>query len=386
MDRLTLTLLGHKDHGKSTLIGRLLHDTGSVRADRVAEVRATCRAANRPFDYAFLVDSFQEERRDGMTMDVIHAQVASARRQYDCVDVPGHKELIQNMLTGASHADAGLLIVSALEGVEEQTGQHLRLARWLGLDRLVVAVNKMDAVGYSQAVFDRTVGRLESLAGGKVGTAIPISALTGEQVVARAPALAWHRGPTLIEALDALEREPPQADGPLRIPIQDAYAGPTGRWLVGRVESGTARAGGSIVFAPSGGRGRIAQLLASNKPADHAGPGENVGIRLEGDLAEVGRGEVACAEDAVLAARSDIAADAIFLAPAPERAVAECGPSSTPCRIEGAKDAVVGEVASVVIRCERPLVVEAGRTTLGRIALKDGGRVVGVATVRRGGA
>lgn len=385
MDRLTLTLLGHKDHGKSTLIGRLLHDTKSVRADRVAEVRAASRAADRPFDYSFLVDSFQEERRNGMTMDVIHAQVTTGRRQYDCVDVPGHKELIQNMLTGASRADAGLFIVSALEGVEEQTGQHLRLARWLGLDRLIVAVNKMDAAGYSELKFSGLVERVAELLGRPVSVAIPISALTGEQVAEPSTNLPWYKGPTLVEALDALEREPAPANRPLRIPIQDAYPAPGGRWLVGRVESGTVRIGHEIALTSRGVLARVTELLVSNLPARQAGPGENVGLRLEPDDPSVGRGTVAYDADAPVTMRADIAADAIFLSPSPEHAIAECGAAKAECDIDGAGGAEVGEVVPVRLRCRAPLPVEAGRTALGRIALKTGGRVIGVATVRREG-
>ncbi len=244
----------------------------------------------------------------------------------------------------------------------------------------------MDAVGYSESVYHDLVDRLRALGAFDGGTeaAVPISALTGANLLSSASEMPWYRGPSLLDRLEALERLALQEDRPLRVPIQDAYDAPGGRWFVGRVETGVLRTGQDIVFVPMGTAARVTELLVSGKAASEAGPGANAGYRVDRDRPEVARGAVACTPGAVLVARDAVSAEAIFLETPPAEATAECGASAVPCVLEGVEGIEPGEVSSIVIRCERPLVIEPGPTALGRIALKRKGRVVGVAMVSRG--
>ena len=383
--RMNITLLGHKDHGKSTLIGRLLYDTKSVKEDRVEEVRETCRALEKPFEYAFLLDSFQEEREGGMTIDVIHAQINGKRYLYDCIDVPGHKELIKNMLTGASHADAGILIVSAKEGIEEQTGQHLKIARWLGLEPLVVAVNKMDLTGYDQAVFDDMKDKISTLEGNGLAEKIcyvPVSAYLGENVVTRSSWMAWYTGPTLYEYMEGLRTQDSLVQRPLRLPVQGLYAGANGeRIIAGRIESGSLHSGQSVVFAPSGATATVEAILAANKNTTVAAEGENVGIVCHTPSLSIKRGEVCCPAEEVARPKKEVVAHAIFLELAPQRVTVECGTAQSECEVGYLGPLEIGEVVQVALRFRDSLVVERSRTSLGRLAIKHCGKIIGVAVV-----
>jgi translation elongation factor EF-1alpha len=383
-ERLNVTLLGHKDHGKSTLIGRLAYDTGSVKEDRVHEVKATSEALGKPFEYAFLLDAFQEEREGGMTIDVIHAQIKGKRFLYDCIDVPGHSELIKNMLTGASHADAGILIVSASEGIEPQTGQHLRLARWLGLGHLIVAINKMDLVDYDRRVFDEMKVNLVALFGGGTDAVsfIPVAALQGENVVNRSEHMPWYTGPTLYEALESITVREELPNLPLRLPVQGVYAGSDGEPLVvGRVEAGSLQVGQRISFVPSGFTATVKAIVVSNEKRPAAVAGDNVGVLLDQSPAALTRGEVGCPAEALVKLTREVTAPTIFLEPAPRTLTVECGTAQTQCDVEHLSQARIGEVGQVLLRFERPLVTERSRSTIGRMALKHQGKIVGVAVV-----
>jgi bifunctional enzyme CysN/CysC len=384
MEHLYITLLGHKDHGKSTLIGRLLHDTKSVPEDRVEEVREASQALGRPFEYAFLLDSFEEERADGMTIDVIHAQVKGRRYLYDCIDVPGHKELIKNMLTGASHADAGILIVSAKEGIEEQTGHHLRLAQWLGLHQLIVAINKMDAAGYDQRHFDAMVRSVRALAGNtpllERTHFIPISAYEGDNVVQRSARMAWYNGPTLFECMEQLRQRQALSDLPLRMPVQNIYPGPNGHHMIaGRIESGAVSVGQEVVFIPCGERAIIKEILALDQMVATAQAGDNVGLRLDRNLPQVSRGQVCCPVNSAAPLAQQVAAHAIFLDDVPPTVVIECGPAQTKGRVACVVPAAIGEVSTVRVELDTPMVVERSNSPMGRLAIKHNGRVIGVA-------
>ena len=381
--RMNVTLLGHKDHGKSTLIGRLLYDTKTVKEDRIEEVRETCRALEKPFEYAFLLDSFQEEREGGMTIDVIHAQIKGKCWLYDCIDVPGHKELIKNMLTGASQAEAGILIVSAKEGVEEQTGHHLRLAQWLELGQLIVVINKMDLVGFQQDIFEGMRQRITGL--GEAGldekvSYIPVSAYEGDNVVMRSSRMPWYTGYTLYEHMEILSKGNQLSQRPLRLPVQDFYRGANGEQIIaGRIESGSLRVGQMVFFASSVGTSRVKSILTFNDKAEAALAGENVGMVCDPELPSLKRGEVCCSQDEIATAKKELLAHAIFLESAPRQSTVECGTAQTDCEIEYFSPVVPGEVTRVSFRFNTPLVVECSRTALGRLALKRQGKIIGVA-------
>ena len=347
--RLNVTLLGHKDHGKSTLIGRLSYDTGSVMEDRVAEVKATCEARGHVFEYAFLLDAFTEERENGMTIDVIHAQIKGKRHHYDCIDVPGHQELIKNMLTGASHAEAGILIVSAHEGIEDQTGQHLRLAQWLGLGRLVVAVNKMDRAQHSEKKFDQVRAGMLAMVGGDAErlTFIPVAALGGENVVHHSAHMPWYTGPTLFEALEEIEI----ADGQPASPCACRYRPSTrartaSSWWSAASSRARCASDQRVAIAPGGAKAKVKVIRAANKDVGEASAGDNVGLVLEEAPRAIKRGHVVCAADNPIEPRTELTAPAIFLEETPRTLVAECGTAETGCEVEPLAPAEIGEVAA----------------------------------------
>ncbi len=294
--RINLVVVGHKDHGKSTLIGRLLYDAHAISSQRLEAIQTELDATGQPFSFAFLLDSLEEERRCGLTLDIMQMPFTSPRYHYAIIDCPGHREFLQKMLTGASHADAALLVVSASTGVEAQTRQHAALLKTLGIRHLVVAVNKMDAVAYRAAAYDAlrdvVTPFLEAL-GYPTAPLIPVSALQGDNIYTPTTSMTWYRGPTLIDALDAVIQPPPSlAQLPLRAVVQDTYPAPDSSSIVAcRVETGTLRAGVDVVFNPTGQTGRLQRLVVAGAAVDQAGPGDPVGLLVDG-VDAVARGAV----------------------------------------------------------------------------------------------
>ncbi len=296
-DQLRIVITGHVDHGKSTLVGRLFHDTGSLPDGKLDAIKAMCERRGMDFEWAFLMDAFQSERDQGITIDTAQIWFHSAKRDYCIIDAPGHREFIKNMITGASSADAALLLIDAGQGIQQQSRFHGFLLDLLGIRQVAVLVNKMDLVGNAQARFAEIRHDFtEYLAGLEVEADcfIPISAREGHNIVARADSMPWYEGPTLLEALDAFSPAVRQTDLPLRLPIQDVYKFDERRILVGRVESGRLAVGDEIVFSPSNKAARVASIEAWNAPAPvmavHAG--QSVGITLTEQLF-IERGEVA---------------------------------------------------------------------------------------------
>jgi elongation factor 1-alpha len=297
-----ISLLGHKDHGKSTLIGRLLFETKSITQDRINEAMAMSRALGKEeLDFAFLLDSFEEEREGGFTLDTTRAQVKHNGTIYELIDVPGHRELVRNMLSGASAAQAAVLIVSAKEdeGLQDETKLHTYIAGLLGIERLVVAVNKMDMLQYSETRYRKLVSDISGTLGAfgfdtaKIGF-VPVSAKNGDNVLALSPATPWYKGRPLMGFIEEFARavhgEQPESR-PLRLFVQDVY-GPV---IVGRVETGSLSAGEEVAFEPLGARAKVKGLFVAGKHVDKAYAGQNVGTELEPAI-EVGRGCVCVPE------------------------------------------------------------------------------------------
>jgi bifunctional enzyme CysN/CysC len=297
---LQIVIVGHVDHGKSTLVGRFLHDTGALPDGKFASIQASCKRRGVPFEYAFLMDALQAERDQNITIDV--SQIAfrtPAGRPGVLIDAPGHKEFLKNMITGAARADAALLLIAANEGVREQSRRHGYLLSLLGLRQVAVVVNKMDIVGYDAAVFAQIEREYrEFLAGFSVEPRvfIPISAREGANVAARSAAMPWYTGPTVAEVLDDFTPAVPAAAGPLRLPIQDVYRFDSRRILAGRIESGTLRVGEELVFSPYNKTATIASIerwpQSGAAPQTSAAAGESVGITLTEQIF-VERGHVA---------------------------------------------------------------------------------------------
>ena len=292
-----VTLLGHKDHGKSTLIGNLLISTGTATKDRINEARRISSSLGRQFEPAFILDSFSEEREGGLTIDTTRAQIKYKDIGFEFIDVPGHEELIKNMISGASYADFAVLIVSAKrdEGIMDQTKRHLFLAKIFGIKKIIIAVNKMDSVGYSEERFDSVAKSIGAYLE-KIGVdsrdyeAIPISAYDSENLVKRSGKMKWYRGKTLLEILYEMgkEREKKPKNN-FRMIMQGES---DGRYF-GRVASGTAKVSDEIRILPRNDWAKIKKLYVKGKSARKCREGDNPTIELDKRLTFNPRGMVA---------------------------------------------------------------------------------------------
>ena len=287
--QVRIVIVGHVDHGKSTLVGRLLHETGSLPDGKLDMLKAVSARRGMPFEWSFLLDALQTERDQGITIDTTQIRFRTRSRDVVLIDAPGHAEFLRNMITGASQADGALLIVDALEGVRDQTRRHGYLLHLLGVRQVAVVVNKMDRVEFSAARFaeirDEISAHLAGL-GVTPSAVIPISARDGDGVAARTTRAGWYQGPTVVEALDALEAAQPLEQLPLRLPVQAIYKFDDRRIVAGRIESGILAAGDEIVIMPAGKIARIKSVEGwPVAPAEGAhGAGRSVGITLDREL------------------------------------------------------------------------------------------------------
>lgn len=276
---MNVVIVGHVDHGKSTLIGRLLFDSEAIAEDKLAEIQKLLEEYKRRFEFAYFLDSFEEELTEERTIDTTRV-LFKGQNYYTIVDVPGHKEFIKNMLTGVSHAQAAILVVSAPDGVQEQTGRHAFLLHMLGIQNIFVVVNKMDIVGYRKKVFlevERETARLLSSLGYSGVKFIPVSAMEGDNVHKPSGKMQWYQGPTLIQTLDGMEPMT-ASEKSLRFVVQDAYRLGSETVTVGRVESGTLRSGDELVFQPSGMKGRVKKIRVFGGELEEARLGDSIGI------------------------------------------------------------------------------------------------------------
>ncbi|QQP89237.1 adenylyl-sulfate kinase [Skermanella sp. TT6] len=291
-----IVIVGHVDHGKSTLIGRLLNDTGSLPDGKVEAVREMSRRRGMPFEWSFVMDALQAERDQGITIDTTQIHFKTDRRPYVIIDAPGHTEFLKNMVTGASNADAALLVIDAGEGALEQSRRHAYLLHLLGVKQVAVIVNKMDMVDFSQARFDHVAAEIRAYLNGigvAPGVILPISARHGDNIASRSENLSWYDGPTVIEALDGFLPAAPEDELPLRLPIQDVYKPDERRILAGRIETGRLRVGDTLHFAPNNRTAKVVSIEAWNAaPAISAAAGQSVGITLDQRIF-VERGHVA---------------------------------------------------------------------------------------------
>jgi bifunctional enzyme CysN/CysC len=291
-------VVGHVDHGKSTLIGRLLFDTHSVPDGKAERIEAACKAEGMEFEHAFLLDALLEEQAQNITMDTTRVPFRTERRSFTIIDAPGHKEFLKNMITGAASADAAVLLVDAEAGLREQTRRHCFLLSLLGLQQIAVAVNKMDLVGYRPDVFDRIRTELSKFLG-RLGVEpahyVPISAKYGEGLIKHSDRMPWHRGPTLLEALEKFRANPPASGGPLRLSVQDVYRFDSRRIIAGFVESGSISVGDLVEFLPGGKRSRVKSIETwprqNPPPRGPVGAERAVAVTLEDELF-VERGQI----------------------------------------------------------------------------------------------
>lgn len=294
--KLRIVIVGHVDHGKSTLIGRLFHDTHSLPEGKVEQIRKASELEGMEFEFAFLLDALLEEQAQNITIDTTQLPFRTEKREYVIIDAPGHKEFLKNMVTGAASADAAILLIDANEGIQEQSKRHAYLLSLLGIKQIVVAVNKMDLVGHRQERFDKVRSDYTEFLG-KLGIVpqhfVPISAKLGLNITKVDPELAWHKGPAILEALEGFEIAAPPEGQPLRFVLQDIYRFDERRILAGRVETGSLNVGDELVFWPDGKTSRIKTIEAWNarKAPVSAGVGESVAITLEEQIF-VERGDI----------------------------------------------------------------------------------------------
>jgi bifunctional enzyme CysN/CysC len=296
---MQIVIGGHVDHGKSTVVGRLLADTGSLPEGKLEQVKALCERTARPFEFAFLLDALKDEQAQGITIDAARVFFKTAKRHYIIIDAPGHIEFLKNMVTGASRAEAALLVIDAKEGVQENSRRHGYMMSMLGIRQIAVLVNKMDLVGYRRDHFEgivREYGQFLERIGVHPACFIPAAGREGDNIAVHSSAMPWYDGPTVLEALDQFETEPPALDLPFRMPVQDVYKftaqGDDRRIVAGTIESGVLRVGDDVVFYPSGKKGRVRSIEAFHRPVQsEARAGEAAGFTLTEQI-YVARGEL----------------------------------------------------------------------------------------------
>lgn len=302
--KMNIVIVGHVDHGKSTVIGRLLADTGSLPQGKLEKVKADCARNAKPFEYAFLLDALKDEQAQGITIDTARSFFKSAKREYIIIDAPGHIEFLKNMITGAARAEAALLIIDAKEGVQENSKRHGYLLSMLGIRQVAVCVNKMDLVNYSQKSFDAIEKEYRAFLkqiGLEPKCFIPIAAFHGDNMVTTSKNLLWYKGDSILGALDNFEKAPSLEAKPFRMPVQGIYKfteeGDERRIAAGRIESGSVAVGDKVVFLPSGKRSEISSIEMFNvPPRKKISAGESVGFTFKEQI-YINRGDIMCKAD-----------------------------------------------------------------------------------------
>ena len=350
-ENLKFVAVGHVDHGKSTLIGRLLYDTNSLPPDKIEEVRKASEEAEGVPEFAFVMDHLEEERKNRITIDTAQIFFKTAKRDYTIIDAPGHKQFLKNMITGSTQAEAALLLVDALEGLREQTHRHAFMLSLLGIRQVIVVINKMDLVDYSQEHFDqlseKVTARLREF-GTEVPPEmiIPIAARLGHNVAGRSDKLSWYKGMTLLEALDQLQSSGTTEKDALRFPVQDIYDVDGQKVLVGRVASGTIEAGQEVIFHPSGKSAVIAEIKKLGERPQRAVAGESIGLVLKdgGALKALKRGEVACPVDSSLNVSNTVVATVFWMSGQPlqkgQTLDFKCATQQMPCKVRKISDRI----------------------------------------------
>ncbi|MES2153748.1 MAG: GTP-binding protein [bacterium] len=408
--RVSVVTIGHVDHGKSTLLGRLLVETGVVSQEEVARFEKQADLIGKSsFKYAWVLDRSEESRARGLTLDLGYADLTTRNRRVHLIDAPGHQDFVRSMITGTAGADAALLVVDSSEGIMPQTREHAQLTSSMGLTQIIVALNKADRVGYDR---DRIAARAQELReflapfGFAKVDVIPVSAWEGENLTKRSDRMAWYKGRTLEEALDGLEGRPAATDGPLRMPVMDVLTvGGVGTVVIGRIERGSVRKDQELRLEPSGKFARVKSIEIHRQAVDAAAAGDTVGLALRDvSKTELSRGDVAGPEEEppvavdALEARVAITAE-IGHAGKGWTATLHCHTASVAVRLDevlsridptSGEESVSarptlqrGDVARVRFIATKPVVVEGPEhgPALGRFALRVSGTTVGAGSV-----
>jgi len=410
---LNLAIIGHIDHGKSTLTGRLMYDTGAVPPHIIEKYREEAKAKGKEsFVFAWVMDSLKEERDRGITIDVAHQRFDTAKYYFTVVDCPGHRDFVKNMITGASQADAAILVCAVKDGVQSQTKEHIFLARTLGITQLIIAMNKMDEVNYDKARFDVVKADLSALlrmVGYKPDDMlfIPTSAFKGDNLAKPSENTKWYTGPTLLAALDTLKMPEKPTTLPLRIPVQDAYTiSGIGTVPVGRVETGVMKPGDKIIFMPAKAVGEVKSIEMHHQEIKEAVPGDNIGWNVRGvEKKDIRRGDVCgsvakppCVADeftAQIVVLQHPSAITIGYTPVLHCHTAQVAgtitailkkldPKTGQTAAENPDFIKAGDAAIVVIKPAKPLCIEKVKDIpqLGRFAIRDMGMTIAAGMVQ----
>jgi len=403
---LRVVFVGHVDHGKSTLIGRVLHDTGSLPRGKIEEIRKACAAEGMEFEFAFLLDALLEEQKQNVTIDTTEIPFRTPRRRYAIIDAPGHKEFLKNMITGASRADAAVLVIGANEGVREQSRRHAYLLSMLGIKHLIVVVNKMDLVDFSEERFreiEQDYRKFLVDLGLEAHAFIPASAKEGENVARASMKMKWYCRANVLEALDLLEPQRPDVDLPLRFCVQDVYRFDGRRIIAGRIETGTLQVGDQLVFSPANKSSIVATIERWKAPAN--GPalaGDSIGVTLSEQIF-VERGYVASHENETPIETNRFHADLFWIVREPLRvgrfydlrlatqevkcqivSIERVMDSSTlETKTHGREQLERNEVGRLIIQTRGPLVMDNHDRipNLGRFVIVDDGKICGGGTI-----
>ncbi len=297
---INLVFIGHVDHGKSTTVGRLLFDTGAVDEQTMRKLKEKAQELGKAgFEFAFVMDNLAEERERGVTISLSYRKFETDKHIFTIIDAPGHKDFIKNMITGTSQADAAVLVVAANDGVMEQTKEHVFLAKTLGVQQVIIAVNKMDMVGYDEKRFTEVktqVGKLLQSVGYKLDAVpfIPIASLLGQGIAKPTTEMPWYKGDCLLKTLDILKATDKPTNLPLRMPVQDVYTiKGIGTVPVGRIETGTMKVGDQLIAMPSGAKGELKSIEMHHEQMKSAEPGDNIGLNVRGfEKSSLKRGDV----------------------------------------------------------------------------------------------
>ncbi len=404
---LNLVFIGHVDHGKSTTVGRLLLDTGHVPDHLIEKLKKEAEEKGKGgFEFAYVMDNLKEERDRGVTIDIAHKRFDSDKYYFTIIDAPGHRDFVKNMITGASQADAAVLVVAANDGIMAQTKEHLFLARTLGVEQLIVAINKMDMVDWDENRFNEvkeSIQKLMKTVGFKPDDVpvVPIASLTGENVVDPSDSLGWWSGNTLLGELDDLSEPQKPVDLPLRLPIQDVYSiTGIGTVPVGRIETGILKPGAKVRFNPSGSDGEVKSIEMHHEEVPQAEPGDNVGFNTRGvGKKDIRRGDVAGpVDDPPTVARTFQAQVAVLQHPSViaagytpvfhihtaqvacmfEELQKKLDPKTGSVKEENPQFLKTGDIGIVKIRPQRPLSLERSEDIphMSRFAVRDMGTTV----------
>lgn len=410
---LNLAVIGHIDHGKSTLVGRLLFETGAVPAHIIEKYKEEAKAKGKEsFVFAWVMDSLKEERDRGITIDVAHQRFDTAKYYFTIVDCPGHRDFVKNMITGASQADAAILVCAAKEGVQAQTKEHVFLARTLGINQLIIALNKMDEVNYDKARYDQVkadLGNLLKMVGYKPDDMnfIPTSAFKGDNLAKPSENTKWYTGPTLLAALDMLKEPEKPVNLPLRIPVQDSYTiSGIGTVPVGRVETGKMKPGDKVIFMPAKAVGEVKSIEMHHQEIKEALPGDNIGWNVRGvEKKDIRRGDVCGHTDKPPMVAEEFTAQIVILQhpsaiTAGYTPVLHChtaqvagtitailkklDPKSGQAVAEKPDFIQAGDAAIVTIKPTKPLCIEKVKEIpqLGRFAIRDMGMTIAAGMVQ----